>query len=128
VRLLLDTHAFLWYALGDAKLSATARLHIDDPASEKFVSPAVFWEIAIKISVGKYVLHQPYEDFLTDNIDGNGFVILPVEWRHTARLTNMPFHHRDPFDRLQIAQALVEQMMIVSNETIFDSYGIQRLW
>lgn len=128
MNLLLDTHAFLWYALDDAKLSAKAELLIDDPANDKFISPASYWELAIKISVGKYTLTQPYEIFLKDAIDSNGFIILPVERRHTARLTNMPFHHRDPFDRLMIAQALAEQMPIVSNEAIFDSYGVQRLW
>ena len=128
MKLLLDTHAFLWYALDDTNLSATAEALIDDPANDKFISPAVYWELAIKISVGKYTLVQPYEDFLKRGIDGNGFIILPIEWRHTARLTNMPFHHRDPFDRLMIAQALVEQMSVVSNDAIFDNYGVQRLW
>ena len=128
MKLLLDTHTFLWFALGDPKLSAAAKLQIDDPTIEKFISPAVYWELAIKISVGKYALHQPYEDFLKDNIDGNGFTILPVEWRHTARLTNMPFHHRDPFDRLIIAQAMAEKMAIVSADPAFDAYGVQRIW
>src|SRR5207253_1645900 len=71
-------------ALGDPKLSAAAKLQIDDPANEKFISPAAYWELAIKISVGKYALHQPYEDFLQDNIDGNGSIILLIHWRHTA--------------------------------------------
>lgn len=128
MKLLLDTHAFLWYALGDKQLSQKAKALIDDPANEKYVSPAVFWELAIKISVGKYRLRQPYEDFLNDNIDGNGFIILPVHWRHTARLTNMPFHHRDPFDRLMIAQALVENIAVVGDDAIFDQYSVQRLW
>jgi PIN domain nuclease of toxin-antitoxin system len=128
VKLLLDTHAFLWYALDDANLSAKAESLIDDPANDEFISPASYWELAIKISVGKYTLVQPYEDFLRQGIDGNGFIILPIHWRHTARLTNMPFHHRDPFDRLMIAQALVEQMPIVSNDALFDPYGVQRLW
>lgn len=86
------------------------------------------WELAIKISVGKYALTEPYEDFVQRAIDANGFTILHVEWRHTARLTNMPFHHRDPFDRLIIAQALVEQMSIVGNDANFDQYGVRRLW
>lgn len=128
MKVLLDTHVFLWYALGDNHLSSPARALIDDPANDKFVSPATYWELAIKISVGKYRLHQPYEDFLRDNIDGNGFVILPIHWRHTARLTNMAYHHRDPFDRPLIAQALAESMAIVSADPVLDPYGIQRLW
>ena len=128
MKLLLDTHAFLWYSLDDPKLSTLAETLIDDPANDKFISPASYWELAIKISVGKYTLVQPYEDFLRHGIDDNGFIILPIERRHTALLTNMPFHHRDPFDRLLIAQALVEQMSIISNDALFDAYGIQRLW
>lgn len=128
MRLLLDTHAFLWFVLMDAQLSVKARKLIDDPENDKFISPASYWEFAIKIGAGKYALTEPYEDFMKRAIDGNGFIILPVHWRHTARLTNMPFHHRDPFDRLMIAQALVEQMPIVSNDALFDPYGIQRLW
>ena len=128
MKLLLDTHAFLWYALDDPSLSATAETLIEDPANDKFISPATYWELAIKISVGKYTLVGPYEDFLKRGIDGNGFIVLPIEWRHTACLTNMPFHHRDPFDRIMIAQASVEQMPIVSNDAQFDAYGVQRFW
>lgn len=106
----------------------TAKALIDDPANEKFISPASYWELAIKISTDKYRLHQPYETFLQDNIDGNGFVILPVHWRHTSRQANLPFHHRDPFDRLIISQALVEQLAVVSDDAIFDAYGVTRLW
>ncbi len=128
MKLLLDTHAFLWFVLSDAKLSSAAKALINDPANDKYVSPATYWELAIKISVGKYSLAHPYEDFLNRGINGNGFIILPVEWRHTSRLTNIPYHHRDPFDRLLIAQALVEQMAIVSADPLFDLYGVQRLW
>jgi PIN domain nuclease of toxin-antitoxin system len=79
VKILLDTHTFLWFVLGDAKLSGTARAHIEDPQNDKLVSPASYWEIAIKISLGKYTLPQPYEDFMQKGIAGNGFSILPIE-------------------------------------------------
>jgi PIN domain nuclease of toxin-antitoxin system len=128
VRLLLDTHALLWFVLADTKLSANARTLVDDPMNDTFVSPASYWEIAIKISVGKYALTEPYEDFMKRAIDGNGFWILPVEWRHTAGLTTLPFHHRDPFDRLLIAQSLAEQIPIISGDPQFDLYGVKRLW
>ncbi len=128
MNILLDTQAFLWFDRADSKLSAIAKRAIEDPANEKFISPASYWELAIKISVGKYALTEPYQDFLNRAIDGNGFIVLPIHWRHTGQLTNMPFHHRDPFDRLIIAQALVERMPIVSNDTLFDPYGVQRLW
>jgi PIN domain nuclease of toxin-antitoxin system len=128
VNLLLDTHTLLWFALGDAQLSATARQLIEDPANTKFVSPASYWEIAIKISIGKYVLHQPYEIFFDRAIRQNGFLVLPIEVRHTAALTNLPHHHRDPFDRLLVAQAMVEGLSLVSIDAALDAYPIQRLW
>lgn len=126
--LLLDTHTLLWFVLGDAQLSATARQLIEGAANIKFISPAVYWEIAIKISIGKYALNEPYETFMDRAIRQNGFFILPIEPRHTALLINMPFHHRDPFDRLMIAQAMVEDLAIVSADEAFDAYSVQRFW
>ena len=128
MNLLLDTHTLLWFVLGDAQLSATARQLIEDVTNPKFVSPAAYWEIAIKISIGKYALNEPYETFMDRAIRQNGFLILPIEPRHTALLANMPFHHRDPFDRLIIAQAMVEGLAIVSADPVFDAYSVQRLW
>ena len=126
--LLLDTHAFLWFVLGDARLSGTALALILDPTNAKLVSPASYWEIAIKIRLGKYALPQPYQSFMQKGIFGNGFKILPVETWHTELLTTLPLHHRDPFDRLLIAQAIVEGIPIVSNDATLDFYAITRLW
>src|SRR5437870_7954111 len=103
MRLLLDTHAVLWFYLADPQLSATSSAAVTDPANEKWVSPASYWEVAIKVSVGKYVLGQPYEDFWRGAIDANGFQIVPILPRHTGLLMTLPFHHRDPFDRLIVA-------------------------
>lgn len=128
MRVLLDTHTFLWFVLGDSKLSGTAKRQIEDQQSDKLLSPASYWEIAIKISLGKYTLPQPYEQFIRKAIGDNGFIILPVELRHTAALTNLPFHHRDPFDRLIIAQAMVEQISVISGDSVFDAYPITRIW
>jgi PIN domain nuclease of toxin-antitoxin system len=128
VRLLLDTHAFLWFVLGDLRLIQTALDQIRDPVKVKLVSPASYWEIAIKISLGKYTLNEPYEAFMQRGIFGNGFSVLPVEPKHTAALTTLPFHHRDPFDRLLVAQALVEQVPVLSADAVLDAYGITRLW
>ncbi len=128
MRLLLDTHTLLWFALTDPQLSDTAMSLIMDPANEKLVSPASYWEIAIKISVEKYALSQPYEVFMEEAIDKNGFGYLHIEPKHTARLTNLPFHHKDPFDRLLVAQAMVEGTPIISNDSVLDAYGITRLW
>jgi PIN domain nuclease of toxin-antitoxin system len=128
MRLLLDTHAFLWFVLGDVQLSSTARSYILDSAHTKLISPASYWEIAIRVSIGKYTLNASYELFTQRGIEGNGFEILPIELRHTVVLTALPFHHRDPFDRLLIAQAIAEQMPIISNDPAFDAYPITRLW
>jgi PIN domain nuclease of toxin-antitoxin system len=128
MRVLLDTHAFLWFVLGEAQLSRTALAYILDPDNTKLVSPASYWETAIKIRLGKYTLHEPYEAFMQRGIFGNGFRILPIEPQHTAELTTLPLHHRDPFDRLLIAQAMVEHMPIISDDPMFDAYPITRLW
>ncbi len=128
MKLLLDTHTVLWFYLADPQLSIPANAAIVDPSNEKWVSPACYWEIAIKISTGKYVLAQPYEDFWRNAIEANGFQILPIVPRQTALLTTMPYHHRDPFDRLLIAQAMAEGMSVVCADAIFDSYGVSRVW
>lgn len=128
MRVLLDTHAFLWFVLGDPQLSRRARRHIEDPGNDKLISPASYWEIAIKISLNKYTLSQPYEIFLQRAITDNGFIILPIEPRHTNALITLPFHHRDPFDRLIIGQAIVEQISIITNDKAFASYPVTCIW
>ena len=128
MRMLLDTHAFLWFVLGDPQLSSTARRHIEDLGNEKLVSPASYWEIAIKISLKKYTLSHPYEAFMQKSITDNGFLILPIEPKPTAVLTTLPFHHRDPFDRLIIAQAMTEQMPVISGDTAFAAYPVTCIW
>jgi len=128
MRLLLDTHAFLWFVLNDPQLSAGAQSLLIDPANDILVSPASYWEIAIKVRLGKLNLHAPYDDFLQRGIVGNDFDILPIEPRHTSVLTSLPLNHRDPFDRLLIAQARIEAIPIVSMDAAFDLYGIRRLW
>lgn len=128
MRLLLDTHAFLWFILDDPRLSAKADALIADPNNHIEISPASYWEIAIKISIGKYSLPEPYQDFMEREIAVNRFRILPIQPSHTAALTNMPFHHRDPFDRLIMAQASVEKVPLVSGDEAFDAYAVVRLW
>lgn len=128
MKLLLDTHALLWFYLDDPKLSDAARSLILDPANVKLVSPASYWEIAIKVSLGKYVLTKPFAEAMYDAIDRNGFGVLPIEPIHTATLATLPFHHRDPFDRLIVAQALTESIAIVGADAEFDAYGVTRCW
>ena len=128
MNVLLDTHVLLWYYLDDPRLSAPARAIIQDPATTIFISAASHWEIAIKLSIGKYTLHVPFGTFIQEAVFDNGFRFLPVEPQHSAALIGLPFHHRDPFDRFIVTQAMVEDMPIVSADTILDSYPIRRLW
>jgi PIN domain nuclease of toxin-antitoxin system len=128
VRLLLDTHALLWFYLGDSQLSRPAQDSIIDPNNIKLISPASYWEIAIKLSIQKYTLRVSYDEFIQEAVFDNGFEILPIEPRHTAALISLTFHHKDPFDRMLIAQATVEGIPIVSVDSKFDPYPITRLW
>jgi PIN domain nuclease of toxin-antitoxin system len=128
VRLLLDTHTFLWFITNDPRLSATAKAEIADPANDILISPASYWEVAIKISLGKYPLSAPFESFISKSIEDNGFTILPLEPKHAAVLTSLPFHHRDPFDRMIVAQASAENISIVSADALLDRYGVRRIW
>lgn len=128
MKLLPDTQAFLWFVLGDPQVSPSARAHIEDPSHDKYISPASFWEAAIKISTGKYTLTQSYAAFFRKSIEENGFAILPIEIAHTEIVTTLPFHHRDPFDRLIVAQAQAEGMELVSSDAQPDAYGITRIW
>lgn len=128
MRLLLDTHTFLWFLLDDLRLSATARAVVVDPLNDVEISPASYWEIAIKIRLRKYELPESYHLFMEREIAANDLRILAIEPRHTALLTTLPFHHKDPFDRLLIAQAIVEDIPIVGADATFDRYPITRIW
>ncbi len=130
MRLLLDTHTMYWYIEGDPQLSGTARTLIQDASNEILMSPASYWEIAIKISIGKWKLNRPYEEFIDIGLNQYGFQILPILPTHTARLIGLPFPpgHKDPFDRLLITQTLVEQIPIASADSALDAYGVTRLW
>ena len=128
MKYLLDTHTLLWFLSGDEKLSGRARLLIDDPSNEKFLSIASLWEIAIKAGLGKIDLDKPFEQMFPERLDFNRIRILAITVDSLIKLATLPFHHRDPFDRLIIAQGLVENLPIISVDTDFDAYGIDREW
>ena len=128
MRLLLDTHTLYWFIEGAPQLSSHALDVVSDPDNEILLSPASYWEIALKISLGKWQLNRRYEEFLDIALVRYGFVVLPVQATHTAQLIGMPFHHKDPFDRLLVAQAIVEQIAIVSADEQLDAYNITRIW
>jgi PIN domain nuclease of toxin-antitoxin system len=128
MRLLLDTHSFLWFINGSPQISASARALIEDASNQPFLSVASLWEMAIKMSLGRLSFGQPFETLIPQQLGLNGIALLGITISHTAGVAKLPFHHRDPFDRLLIAQAMVEQMPIVSGDTAFDAYDATRLW
>lgn len=129
MRLLLDTHAFLWWAFADSKLSRRAVAAIgDEDAHQVIVSAASAWEIAVKYRIGKLPDAQTIANDIAGAIAAEGFDELAISVRHAERAGNLPAHHRDPFDRMLISQAISDDLTLVSNERVFDKYGVKRLW
>jgi PIN domain nuclease of toxin-antitoxin system len=128
MRLLLDSHALLLFWDGKASLSAVARAAIEEFDNEKYVSHVTAWEVAIKFSLGKMKLAVPFDDLFPGALRANGFRELPTSLEHFRELLVVPFHHRDPFDRLLIAQARVEGLTLVSSDARFGAYGVPLLW
>ena len=128
MRLLLDTHAFIWWIAGDERMSLAARAAVDSASEGVLVSAASAWEIATKHRLGKL----PSADSIADDIAGaiwrHGFEELAVTVAHGERAGRLPGPHRDPFDRMLIAQAQAEDLAIVSNEALFDRFGVRRVW
>ncbi|MFD1629400.1 type II toxin-antitoxin system VapC family toxin [Pseudopedobacter beijingensis] len=124
---LLDTHTFLWYMFGDASISKTARQIIEGSPASNFISVASLWEVAIKISLGKLILHGSFNNF-KELIDDNGFQILPIGFEDVLLITELPFYHRDPFDRIIIAQAINNKLMLISKDSHFAHYEINTSW
>jgi PIN domain nuclease of toxin-antitoxin system len=127
-RLLLDTHAFLWWLAGDERLSGRARDAIGEELDPIFVSAASVWEITTKHRLGKLPGASAVIGDLADVIDSQGFVALPISVRHGQAAGALPGPHRDPFDRVLIAQAMLDDLVLVSNERAFGAYGVQLLW
>jgi PIN domain nuclease of toxin-antitoxin system len=128
VRVLLDTHAFLWLVTDDPKLSATAKAVFLENDNELLLSAVTGFEIAVKYSLGKLGLKEPPEPFIHKRIQANALIPLAITIEHTMLLADLPFHHRDPFDRLLVAQALSDSLPILSADALLSAYGIQRIW
>ena len=128
MRLLLDTHALIWWVSGNVTLSTTAREAIGDPNHEILISAASAWEIATKHRLGKLPEAGPLATGFLKAIADEGFLGLPISVRDGETAGRLPGPHRDPFDRMLVAQALAESLTIVSNERLFDAYGVARLW
>lgn len=125
---LLDTHALLWFLVGDAQLSTQARSVIEDENNELLFSIAGLWEIAIKTSLGKLTLSKPFEELFPQQLENNDIAVLSITVDHLRTLLDLPFHHRDPFDRLLIAQAKCDNLSLISADSALDLYGIRREW
>lgn len=128
MRFLLDTHSLLWFLSGDTSLSQRVRRIIENPDDVILVSIASLWEIAIKHSLGKLKLAQPFNELFPHQLSINNISLLDIQLRHVARISNLEFHHRDPFDRLLAAQSLSEEIPILSSDEALDAYGLERIW
>ena len=131
MRLLWDTHTFLWFVAGSDEISLKVRQIIENPSNEHFISIASLWEISIKTALGKLAIQGSYQTVINDVTD-NGIQILSINFAHTIQQNQLPLYHRDPFDRMIVSQAIVEGMNLVSKDDIFDEYlkvqAIKRIW
>ena len=127
MKLLLDTHAALWYLSGDKRLRPSARRRIQSNA-EKFLSIASVWEIAIKHSLGKLELDDPLAVVIDAALEDSQATLLAISRRDALRVATLPWHHRDPFDRMLVAQALEQGLTLLSADDVFDAYGVRRAW
>ena len=128
MKLLLDTHTFLWFVNNSPGLTTQARDLLEDEFNELYLSAASAWEMAIKSSMGRLQLPAPVVTFIPTQLQINDIHWLPIEFAHLGVVETLPFHHKDPFDRLLVAQSLAEQMPLVSGDPKLDAYGVQRLW
>ena len=128
MRILLDTHTLLWALEDDPRLSPHARTLLGAPQEAVYLSVVSAWEIAIKQSIGKLRLAIPVEKLIEDRVLPVGIALLPIGLRHIGLVESMPFHHRDPFDRMLAAQVLSDGLTLVSADLAFDAYGVTRIW
>ena len=128
MRLLVDTHALLWAMDDPTQLGDVARAALQDPRNELLVSAATVWELSIKVGLGKLVLALPLRQWLETTVAELALEIVPISIAYAERQADLPAHHRDPFDRLIIAQALVEGFPVVGADEVFDAYGVSRIW
>jgi PIN domain nuclease of toxin-antitoxin system len=128
MKVLIDTHSLIWYVDQDQLLSRIAHAAITDPANDLLFSAGSLWEIAIKVGLNRLSLSLPYRRWMDKAIIDLDLGILPITLQHADAQASLPHHHRDPFDRLLVAQSLVEGVPVVSADAQLDSYGITRVW
>ena len=128
MKLLLDTHTLIWAVDDPAQLGAQAVAELQDPTNELLLSAGSIWELAIKVGSKKLELSMPYRQWILQAISDLGLIILPISVEYANVQTELPFHHKDPFDRFLVAQAFYEQIPIVSVDPQLDAYGVTRIW
>ena len=128
MRTLLDTSSFLWFVAGSDRLSGEAREVMEDFDNELVLSVASLWEIAIKVSIGKLELVRQFDRFIPEKLDENEIGILHVELSHLSEMMKLPFHHRDPFDSIIIAQSVSENLPLIASDRIFREYPVDIIW
>ncbi len=128
MRLLLDTHTFLWWIADDPRLSPRASALISDGANQVHLSAASAWEIVVKSDLGRVEVPEPVDRFLTVQLEANAFLPLPIHMRHALGLAALPDVHRDPFDRILVAQAIAEDLTIVSGDRMLQRYPVTLEW
>jgi PIN domain nuclease of toxin-antitoxin system len=128
MKLLLDAHALPWFLADDPKLSPVAKSALVDPTNERWLSPISLVEIALRVRLGKLALSAPFGVLFPAQLSANRIRLFPLELDYIEPVTTLPFHHKDPFDRLIVATSLVEKLTLVSADAIFDAYGVTRLW
>lgn len=128
MRYLLDTHTLIWLFENNPQLSSQARSIITDESNELFVSIASIWEMTIKSSLGKLNLSIPLSDLVAQKLIPSDIQLLPVQLEHLAILQTLPFHHRDPFDRILIAQSISERLTLLSADAAFKNYDVDCDW
>ena len=128
MKLLLDTHTFIWWVIEPTKISAQALGLLQDQSNDLFLSVICVWEMQIKLQIGKLKFNLPLAQLITEQQQTNQLSILPVTLEHVLALDSLPFHHKDPFDRLLITQANLEGAVLVSNDAIFSNYSVKLAW
>lgn len=128
MRILLDTHSFLWFITGDTRISTEARDLITDLDNQALLSVASLWEIAIKASLGKLTLSKPFDQLFPEQLALNNIEVLQISLNDLGVIAELPFHHRDLFDRMIVSQAMTRSIPLVSGDTVLDQYPIRRLW
>jgi PIN domain nuclease of toxin-antitoxin system len=125
---ILDTHAFIWWDDDPSRLGPAARAECMNPGNQLILSVASIWEIQIKQALGKITLKKPLRQIIADQIQRNRIEILPIKLEHALRLESLPSHHKDPFDRMLVSQAIEENCRIISHDPLITKYNLNAIW